>query len=74
MKTNSRTTSDDSSSLANIDYFDRKLHALGDKLERIAQKLRQRGVSEGEELGRLGEEVEHFCDDMKIARPSEKSD
>lgn len=48
--------------------FGQELHDLGDKIERIAEKLKSSGkVAEGDELYQLGDEVEHFFDKIKNA-------
>lgn len=46
--------------------FGQELRELGDRIERIAEKLKSNGkVSESEELYKIGDKVEHFCDKMQ---------
>ena len=50
----------------NLEMFGKKLHEIGDKIERIAEKLKADGKSaEGEELYQLGDEVEHFFEQVQ---------
>ena len=48
--------------------FGQELHDLGDKIERIAERLKSSGKQEeGDELYQLGDQVEHFFDKIKNA-------
>jgi hypothetical protein len=50
---------------ANLERFGTKLHDLGDKIERIAESLKKQGVTESDDLYELGDEVEHFYDQIQ---------
>lgn len=64
--TSSQGSKGQSSSISSM--FGQELHDLGDKIERIAEKLKSSGkTAEGEELYQLGDEVEHFFDKIKNA-------
>jgi hypothetical protein len=50
--------------IPNLERFGKELHDLGDKIERIAEKLKTQGVPESKALYDIGNEVEHFCDQL----------
>ncbi len=54
--------------------FGKELHDLGEKIERIAEKLKSSGnQADGDELYQVGDEVEHFFDKVKNAAFSGKT-
>jgi hypothetical protein len=54
--------------------YQRMLKELGNQIEALADQMKSSGFdSKGEELHLLGDQVEHFCDQLDMASPAEKS-